>query len=261
MIQVIESSLIMGLVGSKHQRKTKRELTEMKTVTINLMMNPIFKNAKKGESHVSWIYQSYFEGGWWFMSPEANEHVENLFLAHRRGELTSEMNHYKPGGKCDFVYNFVSMVQENLVNGTRRKIRRMEPHDLNMWYNDYINDMLNSDREHIWFYQCNNSFRPYLKEDQDVINDQYRRKKLVFVLRSQNSLLYEIDLKSHSQTAIHNVNKARTRKARKARKIIKVLRDDLINALLTSDAQETIMRGVGKVSLKVDKGLNLVQRG
>ena len=208
---------------------------------VNLSLNPLFKNTNQNTGEIVWIYRSYSKRGWWFTSPESNQRIEHIFEEHRRGDYNLRQD--AQVNNDTFTYDFGQMTQTS-SRRTVREIRRMDRYDLDEWYNDYVNEILNLDQDHIWFYQTRQGYRPYMKEDQETIEQRPENQPLKFI--SANGYTYRLDFKNMMQL-----------RQGVSRRILSLPKELIVEALLNPSTQEAILKGYGIFQIHVSPAFQL----
>ena len=151
-----------------------------------------------------WIYSSYYGNGWWFMTPEVNNHVEKLFKMWKNGEQIDDINHLKIHGG-DFKYEFDTMCQINRITKTNRRICRLDIDELVLLEEKFINDLSQFDT--LWMYQKGKHYLPFMPESQKTIEAAYKTyienpnipKNIHHEFKYPNGYTYAIDFENMTQ--------------------------------------------------------------
>jgi len=174
---------------------------------LNLEEVPYWKNACKidiDKVKYVWIYSSYYGNGWWHMSPEVNDHIENLYQMWKRNEDISQKNHLRINGG-DFKYNFDKMCQINRNTNTNRTVRRLDIDQLQQIEQHYVEKIGQS--EHVWLYQAGNKYVPFMPQFQEEIEAAYQDfsdhsesdKYVHYELKYPNGYNYQLNFRRMSQ--------------------------------------------------------------
>ena len=136
---------------------------------LNLEEVPYWKNQCKvdiNRVNYVWIYSAYTGNGWWYVSPQTNEHIEKLYQLWVQQQDISMYNHLSLNGG-DFKYNFEKMCQINRYTKTNRTIRRLDINQLNDIEKKCEDQLAKSD--YLWTFQAGHKQVPYMPNYQEEI--------------------------------------------------------------------------------------------
>lgn len=158
----------------KHNRKSSHINPKSGFVALDLEEVPYWKNECQVDIekiNYVWIFSSFNQKGWWYMSPKVNDHVEKLYQQALSGEDISDVNHLRIHNG-DFKYDFEKMCQINRITNTNRTIRRLDMNIIRTIENNYNEHMKKLD--YAWKYRAGKIYVPFMPKYQEELEAAYQ---------------------------------------------------------------------------------------